>query len=151
MIKDNGGLDKMRAILAGFASGISAASAAPSVDAFMRSQLTKGETPEGEAWKPTKEGKRPLKGAADAYSQDLSGNVILMRIGGAGRKRYVIHHYGAGDQPERRQLPKDQIPHTLGQDIRRGMVSDFKSIIRLGRRGYAEQRAKGINPRARRK
>lgn len=151
MIRSDGGIDRMRAILSGLATGLTAASAAPAVDSFMREQLAAGQTPEGEAWTPTQGGDRPLKGAADAYEQSVSGNAIIMKVGGAGKKRYVIHNFGAGDQPVRRQLPAGKMPPKLGLAIRAGLVDDFRAITAAGKRGYAATRARGVNPRARSK
>lgn len=149
MIKSDGGLERMRAILQGVATGITAASAAPAVDGFMRGQMQRGETPEGAAWPLTQDGRVALRGAAAAYEQTVSGNALIMRIGGLGKKRYVIHNFAAGDQPERRQLPAGKIPMKLGQAIRAGLITDFQAITKAGKRGYASTRARGQKPRAR--
>lgn len=115
----------MRAILRGLAD-ISAADAARPVEEFMRSQMAKGETPEGEPWKLTKDGRVPLRGASASYEQSLSGNAIVMRI----RGRYVYHHFSTRGRPARRQLPQGAMPQKLGQAIRAGLVETFYGKIR---------------------
>ena len=121
------------------ANGLSMQSAAANVDAFMRSQLAKGESPEGEKWKPTKKGTKPLKGAANAYMQSVVGKSIVMKVLG----RYAFHHFGAGDNPSRPQLPTGAMPAKLGNAIRAGLADDFKAKTKAGKTGYRKWRATG--------
>jgi hypothetical protein len=146
-IKSDGGFEAMQALLHGLASGVSAIEVSPQVDAFMRSQLAAGLTPEGQAWQAKEDGGKPLKGAADAYEQRVSGNAIIMQIGGGAKSRYAFHHFGAQEKPVRRQLPQGRMPARLGDAIRAGLVDWFKASTKAGKRGYAYHRARGRNPR----
>lgn len=139
-IRGNGGLEAMMASMRELsANGLSMQSAAANVDAFMRSQLAKGESPEGEKWKPTKKGTKPLKGAANAYMQSVVGKSIVMKVLG----RYAFHHFGAGDNPSRPQLPTGAMPAKLGNAIRAGLADDFKAKTKAGKTGYRKWRATG--------
>jgi len=141
MVISDGGFERMLASLRNLAAnGLPMTTAAANVDAYMRSQLAKGETPEGERWKATKKGTKPLKGASSAYMQTVVGRSILMKVLG----RYAFHHFGAGYSPERRQLPIGTMPKQLGNAIRAGLVEDFKATTKAGKAGYSRLRAKGL-------
>jgi hypothetical protein len=132
-IRSDGGFEAMLNSMRVLADeGLDMRAAAGNVDAFMRGQLAKGETPEGEKWKPTKKGTKPLKGAAVAYTQRVVGRAIVMKIVG----RYAFHHFGAGYNPVRAQLPEGQMPAELGNAIRMGLVDDFKAKTKAGKIGY---------------
>jgi hypothetical protein len=146
-IKSDGGFEGMQAILQGLAQGVSAAEVAPQVDAFMRGQLAAGLTPEGQAWPAKEDGGKPLKGAAAAYEQQVSGNAIVMQIGGGAKSRYAFHHFGAQEKPVRRQLPQGRMPARLGDAIRAGFVTWFQAKTKAGKRGYAYYRKRGKDPR----
>ena len=138
MITSNGGFEQQIAMLRDLAAnGLSMTAAAANVDAFMRSQLAKGQTPDGKTWTPTKKGQKPLKGAAAAYMQSVVGRSIVMKVLG----RYAFHHFGAGNNPARPQLPTGAMPQQLGNAIRAGLVDDFKAKTKAGKRGY---RASGL-------
>ncbi len=143
--KDDGGLDRMMTILQGYAN-LSARDIAPEVDAFMREQLAKHETPEGEHWQKNQKGEEALPGANAAYTQRVSGNAIIMEIGGGEKSKFAFAHFGAKGDPVRRQLPKGAMPVRLGEAIRAGLVKWFKASSKAGRRGYAYYRARGKNP-----
>ncbi len=139
-ITSDGGFEAMLASMRELATnGLPIVTAAANVDAFMRGQLAKGETPEGKPWKPTKKGTKPLKGAPSAYMQNVVGKSIVMKVMG----RYAFHHFGAGDNPAREQLPTGTMPKELGNAIRQGLVDDFKAITKAGKVGYRKFRAKG--------
>lgn len=140
-IRSDGGFEAMLASMRELATnGLSMQAAAGNVDSFMRSQLAKGETPEGEKWKPTKKGTKPLKGAAGAYMQTVVGRSIVMKVMG----RYAFHHFGAGYSPAREQLPTGSMPKELGNAIRAGLVDDFKAKTKAGKRGYRYYKARGM-------
>lgn len=141
MIRSDGGFEQMIAIMRGLAAnGLPMATAAANVDAFMRSQLAKGESPEGKKWATTKKGTKPLKGAPSAYLQTVVGKSIVMKVMG----RYAFHHFGAGYSPAREQLPTGTMPKELGNAIRAGLVEDFKAATKTGKRGYRYYKARGM-------
>lgn len=146
-IKGDGGLEAMIASCKALEGASWASSVGPAVDSFMRGRLAAGQTPEGESWPVTKEGHKALAGAAEAYEQHVSGNAIIMKIGGGAKKRYAMHNFGAQEKPVRRQLPAGKMPARLGAAIRAGLVSQFEAATRAGKRGYAYYRTRGINPR----
>jgi hypothetical protein len=140
-IRSGGGFEAMLASMRELATnGLPMTTAAANVDAFMRSQLAKGETPAGEKWKGTKKGTKPLKNAPNAYMQTVVGRSIVMKVLG----RYAFHHFGAGYNPAREQLPVGAMPPQLGNAIRQGLVDDFKAKTKAGKRGYSYYRARGM-------
>jgi hypothetical protein len=144
-IRSDGGFEAMLVSMRELATnGLPMTSAAARVEEFMRGTLKKRQTPEGDLWPLTDDGKPALAGAADAYEQNVVGKDIVMKVGGGEKKRYAIHNFGAGYQKVRRQLPKGKIPQKLGNAIRAGLVDDFKAITMAGKVGYAKMRAKGL-------
>ena len=144
MIRSDGGFEGMIASMRELAqNGLPMTTAAANVEAFMRDTLKKRQTPEGETWPLTDDGKPALAGAADAYEQNVVGNSIVMKVGGGAKKRYAIHNFGAGNQKVRRQLPAGKLPPKMGNAIRMGLVDDFKAITKAGKTGYAKIRATG--------
>lgn len=143
-IKSDGGLEAMIASMRALEQGMTAAEVAPDVDAYMRGKMAAGQTPEGQDWQKTKDGRTPLRGAAKDYEQRVSGNAIVMLVKG----RHAFHHFGAQGQPVRRQLPEGALPARLGDAIRAGAVTWFKAKTKAGKRGYAYYRKRGKNPRA---
>lgn len=91
----------------------------------LRAQLTAGRSPDGEAWKATKSGGRPLKGAAAAVQVRGVGSVILARIGG----HHVYHHFGTARVPRRSILPRTGLPETLADAIRAGLTDYFRREV----------------------
>jgi hypothetical protein len=147
-IHSDGGLDAMIASCRALENVPWAAAAAPQVDAFMRARLGAGQTPEGQPWQKKKDGGQPLKGAAAAYEQRVSGSAIIMQIGGGEKARYAFHHFGAQEKPVRRQLPEGAMPARLGDAIRAGLVTPFQAATKAGKRGWAYYRKRGIDPRS---
>jgi hypothetical protein len=139
-IKSDGGFEAMLASMRDMATnGLPITTAASNVEAYMRSQLAKGESPEGKKWQPTKKGTKPLKGAPSAYMQSVVGKSIVMKVMG----RYAFHHFGAGYSPTREQLPTGTMPKEMGNAIRQGLVDDFKAKTKAGKRGYRYYKARG--------
>ena len=140
-IHSDGGFEAMMASMRALVEeGLGIHQAAANVEAFMRGQLAKGETPEGKKWVPKKSGDRPLKGAARAYMQTVVGRSIVMKVLG----RYAHHHFGSGHNEERRQLPEGRMPKRLGDAYRQGLVDDFKAKTKAGKRGYRYYKARGL-------
>ncbi len=141
MIRSDGGFEAMMASMRELAAnGLSITQAVVNVDVYMRGQLAKGETPEGKKWVPKKSGGRALKGAASAYMQTVVGRSILMKVIG----RYAFHHFGAGYNPARQQLPEGRMPPEMGNAIRLGLVEDFKAKTKAGKRGYRYYKARSM-------
>ncbi|MCC6557188.1 MAG: hypothetical protein IT372_29910 [Polyangiaceae bacterium] len=100
--------------------------AAPEVADALRAQLAQqvasGRAPDGSAWKPTKDGKKPLAGAAKALAVRAVGTVVLATLGG----HEVFHHYGTKLVPKRQILPFGSLPAELGAAIKAGLVRRFR-------------------------
>lgn len=96
------------------------------VEAAARATAAAGTAPDGSAWKPTKEGGKPLAGAAGAISAVVSGTtraVITLIL----RGHYVVHHFGRKGAkkgtglPAREILPdprKGNVPQAITDAIR---------------------------------
>lgn len=103
-----------------------AAEAAPEVADALRAQLGQqvaaGQAPDGSAWKPTKDGRKPLAGAAKAIAVRAVGTVVLATLGG----HEVFHHFGTERTPKRQILPFGSLPADLATAIRAGLVRRFR-------------------------
>jgi hypothetical protein len=132
-IRSDGGFEAIIATMRDLATnGLPMASAAARVETYMRTTLGQFKAPDGKSWVLTKKNSKPLKGAANAYMQNIVGRSIVMKVMG----RYAFHHFGAGHSPARPQLPEGTMPKELGNAIRQGLVDDFKAKTKAGKRGY---------------
>jgi hypothetical protein len=81
-----------------------------------------GQAPDGTAWQPTLEGKRPLKSAASDVSVRTSGTTIIASLTG----NAVKHHKGTARGRIRRQvLPTRKIPDAVVRAMRKVMSKYF--------------------------
>jgi len=78
-----------------------AARAAPLVLEAVQKTAAAGTTPDGQAWKPRKDGGRALANAAGALSASSSGPTVTISLD----MPEVIHHYGSAKVPRRQILP----------------------------------------------
>lgn len=100
---------------------------ARATEAWLRSQLAAGVDPNtGAPWKPTEDGKRPLKSAAGRPIVRLAGNVVIISL----RGYYVFQHFGARGRAGRRVIPQGSMPAKLGEAIRLGLVEPFNAKAR---------------------
>jgi hypothetical protein len=85
---------KLNAAIAAIRSAGDPEEYAPAIAEALReeleAQIAAGTGPDGEAWKATEEGNKPLKGAAKALRVVAIGPRIVASIGG----RYYYHHIG---------------------------------------------------------
>lgn len=87
--------------------------------AIARETTAAGQSPDGEAWIPTKDGRRPLKGAAAAITAVVSGTskaVLTLVLSGF----YVFHHHARGKRVPRRPMlfnPADGVPPKMAAVI----------------------------------
>jgi len=107
--------------------------AAPEVANALRVHLEQriaaGQAPDGSGWKPTKDGRKPLAGAARALSVRAVGTVILATLTG----HEVFHHYGTKHVPKRQILPADSLPADLHTALKTGLVRRFRERVGGGR------------------
>lgn len=93
-----------------------AEAAAPGVLEAVRETARAGMTPEGEAWAPTQDGKRPLEHAAEAISVSVGGDteaVILLEVKG----HHYFHHFGVGAGRQRQPGKKLRKSKSTGRNI----------------------------------
>lgn len=120
-------LDGMIARLRGFPQSIEAAAPmiAKAAKAEIDAALADGHAPGGEAWKPRKDGGKPLMNAAKAVTSAAVGTVLLFTLVGA----EVWHHFGTKHAPQRRILPTAGLPTSMGTAIKRGLVEVFQKQV----------------------
>lgn len=89
--------------------------AAPLVQEAARKTAAAGTTPDGEAWTPTKDGRKPLENAADHITARASGPTLRIYLNGPD----VFHHFGTGRVPRRQIIPEGKIPPAIGSAMQR--------------------------------
>jgi hypothetical protein len=103
---------------------------APEVKAVIDEQIAQGVGPDGQAWKPKKDGGRALVNAAKAVTAKAIDNVILITLSG----KEVFHQWGTRRVPQRAILPTGGLPAKLGNAIRLGIVDGLDAwLSRAGR------------------
>ncbi len=78
-----------------------AARASIAINAALLKTLAAGETPEGMAWEPRKEGGRAYANAASRISTASYGNLVRVTLTGP----EVYGHFGARGMPVRQMIP----------------------------------------------
>lgn len=102
-----------------------APSAAEGVDAAVNSALASGQSPDGQQWAPTKDGRRPLQNAA--------GNATLTRAVGATiitavRGHYFHHNKPTRGMPRRAVVPSRLTPE-LEAPVRAALAAEFRKAV----------------------
>jgi hypothetical protein len=97
---------------------------APLVEAAANASADAGTTPNGQAWKPTKKGDRPLQNASKAVSARTLGTVVQIRIDGV----EALHHSGTKKLPRRQIIPTagDSLPDNIKAALVEGCTVAFK-------------------------
>lgn len=96
--------------------------AAPAVTKAIQKTAAAGTSPEGDAWKPKKDGGRPLKNAAAHISGQALGPLISVKLEGVD----VFHHRGAKGLPVRQILPD---PGTIPDPVRDAVLKAAREIV----------------------
>ena len=112
-------IDRLRR-LPGFVSA-AAPELAASMEQMIARQISLGQGPDGAPWPLTKEGTQALRGAASALSVRAIGTVLLAKLTG----HEVYHHYGTKRLPKRQILPSGDLPATIAEAFKRGLVKRF--------------------------
>lgn len=90
--------------------------------AHLEQRIASGQAPDGSTWKPTKDGRRPLAGAAGALAVRAVGTTVLAVLSG----HEVFHHFGTKHMPKRQILPAGSLPADLGAAFKAGLVRRFR-------------------------
>lgn len=92
-------------------------------------QVASGADPYGKAWKKTKQGQQPLRGAASAVDVRATGNVLTVTV----TRHHARHHLGAvRGKVRRRILPSKKLPNPYAAAVRRVLVSEFNRTMKAG-------------------
>lgn len=88
--------------------------------------IAAGTAPDGTAWKPTQDGKQPLKGAAKALRAASSGSVALLVLEGP----EVLHHEGRAKGGIRRQiLPSKKLNATAIRAVKAVITDHVGKVL----------------------
>lgn len=101
---------------------------AVALEAELRAQIARGESPGGQTWQPTQEGKVPLRGAAKALSVRASGPAIVVTLRGV----EALHHAGrVRGRIARPILPtsSDGMPPPFARAIQRVLDQRFRAAM----------------------
>ena len=104
--------------------------AAPEVarelEQILAQNIDRSVGPDGEAWPPTKDGRKALLGAKGALSVRAVGSVVVARLTG----HHARHHLGAVRGAVRRRiLPTGKLPDPMTEAIRRVIVKRFERAM----------------------
>lgn len=108
--------------LGGLANDVARA-AAPGVQDALRATAAAGQSPEGAAWAPKKDGGAPLQNAAEAISVKAVGPIVRATLTGP----TVFHHFGGGRNPRRPVLPDPgTVPPAVDKAIKKAADEAFR-------------------------
>ena len=106
---------------------LAAGDVALAIENDLHRTIAAGTTPDGEAWKPTKDGERPLTGAAKALAVVPVGTTIYVRLTGPEAR----HHLGRGRGGVVREvIPTKQIPAPMATAIRAQLAKHFEQVTK---------------------
>ncbi len=91
-----------------------------------KAELAAGHGIGGDAWEPTKEGKTPLKGAADSIDVRAVGTVILISFTGT-KWYYRFHQSGKTKMPARPVLYTGGIPPAIKAAISKSIRDQLEA------------------------
>lgn len=91
-------------------------------------QIARGESPDGQPWQPTKDGRTPLRGAARAVRVAVEGGSIVVSVEGY----HALHHMGRARGGVRRQIIPREMSTRLARVISSVASEEFNAI--MGRR-----------------
>jgi hypothetical protein len=100
-----------------------------SVDAELRASIARGQSPDGVAWKLTKDGREPLKNAAKALSVERVGHAIVATVEGVEARHSNGWVRGGIARP---MLPK-KMTAPLANAIDGALTQEFKRTMGGGR------------------
>jgi hypothetical protein len=97
------------------------------VETELQRTIAQGTTPDGKPWQPTKDGARPLTGAAKALAVVPVGTTIYVRLTGPEAR----HHLGRGRGGVVREvIPIKTIPAAMASAIRAELARHFGEVTR---------------------
>lgn len=100
---------------------------ARAVERELRSQAAAGAGPDGKTWKPTQDGRAPLRGAAAAIAVRAVGNVVLATVSG----HHARHHRGWVRGGVRRPiLPSARAPEPVVRAVRTVVADHWRRTMR---------------------
>ena len=95
----------------------------------VRSAVSAQRSPDGAAWKATKDGRTPLRRAAEAITSARHGLTLALTLG----TPEAYHHFGTAHVPQRRILPTGGLPATIAEAFKAGLIRVFDRRLRGGR------------------
>jgi hypothetical protein len=104
----------------------SAPAVAEVVEVDLAEQVEAGRSPDGEKWRPRKDGGRPLRTAASALRVAAIGTRVFVRLTG----HVARHHLGTARGGIVRQiLPTGGVPDSMNERIRVVLVARFEQVM----------------------
>jgi hypothetical protein len=95
------------------------------VDAELRAQIARGEAPDGTNWPATKDGRRPLAGAAKALAVSTVGNALVATVSGP----EALHHHGWVRGGVKRQILPTELTPKIADAIGTALEQEFKRTM----------------------
>ena len=118
-------IERMKALGSPNVAARVASKAAPLVDAALKKTANAGQTPTGSAWKPKKDGGRPLVHAASHIETRAHGAIVSATLTGPD----VFHNVGAGGKPHRQIIPQNgTIPPGVADALHEAASAVFREI-----------------------
>ncbi len=92
----------------------------------LETNITRGVAPDGTRWAPTRDGRTPLRGAAEALRVGAIGTTVIARITGAEAR----HHLGTARGGIKRQiLPTKAMPAPIARAIDAVVTRAFRRTM----------------------
>lgn len=111
---------------------------APVIEGELATAAGSNRSASGEAWAPTKDGKKALAGVMSAITVKAIDTVVLVTLTG----HHVFHEFGTHRTPRRSLLPHGGLPDRIGNLIRKGYLEMAEEW--LTRKGRHDKGAKGL-------
>ncbi len=111
---------------------------APVIEGELATAAGANRSVSGEAWKPNKDGSKPLQGILSALTVKAIGTVVLVTLTG----HHVFHEFGTKRTPRRSLLPHGGLPDRIGNLIRKGYLEMAEEW--LTRKGRHDKGSKGL-------
>jgi len=113
---------------------IAAPDVADALEAALGRTIAAGTTPAGEPWRPTRDGRTPLTGAAKALGVAAVGATVYVRLTGPEAR----HHLGtAAGGVTRQVIPTRALPPAMAEAVRVVLNRHFVELVNAGGASHA--------------